>query len=56
MISICYDPADDLHDLSRAADQLVLESLFPRMFAVIANDNNYCLVIDGLAVRPLGIF
>ena len=34
----------------------VLEPLLPRVFAVIADTDNYRLVIDCLAVRPLGIF
>jgi hypothetical protein len=34
----------------------VLEPLLPCMFTVIADNNHYGLVIDGLAVRPLGIF
>ena len=34
----------------------VLKPLFPRVFAVIADTDNNRLVIDGLAVSPLGIF
>ena len=34
----------------------VLEPLLPRVFAVITDNDNYRLVIDGFAVCPLGIF
>jgi hypothetical protein len=46
----------DKKPVKRSLSPAVLESLLPSVFAVIADTDNDRLIIDCLAVRPLGIF